>query len=105
MLGLTFEGVTEIRRKLGYRIIEDASKMKTTIINVKGEKVAEISVDEEGSLQIMIGEEKLEALEWIHVGVGPFPRCPKKLVIQARDFEGKDHWSELPLQEGSPVFW
>lgn len=104
MLGLTFGDVTKIRL-MGYRIIEDTSETKTTIINVKGETVAEISVDERGLLQIMIGEQKLEDLECICIEVGPFPRCPKKLVIQARDFEGKDHWSELPLQEGAPVFW
>lgn len=83
MLGLTLENVTIIRR-CGYRIIEDDLETKTTIINLKGEIIAEISVNEKGVLKMIIGERKLEELESIYVEGILFSRV---LWIHAHDFK------------------
>jgi len=101
MLGLTFGGVGRIRNILGYHIVEE-NDMITVIINPKGEKVAEISVNEEALLSITIRKEKEERLKWVYINI---IECPRQIVIEGLKEDGSRIWSELPEKENQPVFW
>ena len=106
MFGVTFKNEEEIR-ELGYRILENSTEDFATHTKIVAEKndevVAEMWVnkDENASLKISVGEECLENIKWILIKA---VFCPTIIIIQAMDFEGEEHWCQLPLTKG-PVFY